>query len=167
MGSRSKKRHRAKANAASALVFGYGVHAKTLLRDVPGEYLRFCMDSEFDRGTKEWKLCRDELLRRERIHDRICYELNAPARVAAKQFKVLTGNRAVKAELRDSVDIGDGADGLMSPWGVRYPLGWNEMTRGERAAWKKRASEEFQNRPLGQPVPDKVGITVTRKGRKQ
>jgi hypothetical protein len=166
MGSRSKKKHRAKANAASGLKFGYGIHRDTLLCDVPAQYLRWCMDGEFAQGTKEWKLCRDELLRRERLHDRLCYELNAPARVAAKQFKVLTGKQAVTAELLDSVDIGDGVDGSMSPWGVRYPIGWNEMTRGERSAWKKRASVEFQKRPLGQAVPEKTITHVKQKGRR-
>jgi hypothetical protein len=138
-------------------LLGFGVHAGTVVADVPGEYLRWCLD-EYDVGTWQWKLCTNELLRRERVHDRACYELDAPARLAAKQFSVLTGPNAVKNRRRDSivsverVDIGDGADGQLSPWGVRYPMGWDEMTRGERRAWKKRASAEFLKRPIGASV---------------
>ena len=156
MGSRSARKHRERVKAASLGLLGFGVHAKTLVADVPAEYLRWCLD-EYAIGSREWKLCKNELLRRERIHDRICYESNAPARLVAKQFKVLTGPNAVQKRRPDSsvaeaVDIGDGVDGAMSPWGIRYPNGWNEMTRGERAAWKKRASAEFLKRPLGASV---------------
>lgn len=157
MGSRSARKHRERVKAASAGLLGFGVHAGTVVADVPGEYLRWCLD-QYAIGTWQWKRCTNELLRRERIHDRACYEFDAPARLAAKQFKVLTGPKAVKNRRPDSnvsvgpVDIGDGADGQLSPWGIRYPTGWNEMTRGERRAWKKRASAEFLKRPIGASV---------------
>jgi hypothetical protein len=157
MGSRSARKHRERVKAASAGLFGFGVHAKTLVADVPAEYLRWCLD-DCEYGSPCWKLCRNELLRRERIHDRMCYEIDAPSRLVEKKFKVLTGPNASTVDRLDSVcavepvDIGDGVDGQMSPWGIRYPLGWNEMTRGERSAWKKRASAEFLKRPIGASV---------------
>lgn len=168
MGSRSVRRHRERVKAVSSGLLGFGVHSNTKVADVPAEYLRWCLD-EYDAGTYRWKLAKNELLRRERLHDQICYEADAPARLIAKQFKVLTGPKASKNRRLDSevlvepVDIGDGSDGQLSPWGIRYPLGWNEMTRGERNAWKKRASVEFQKRPLGQPAPDKTSIPINRK----
>ncbi len=153
MGSRSVRKHRERVKALSSGLLGFGVHATTLVADVPAEYLRWCLD-EYEVGTYRWKLCQNELLRRERIHDRICYEADAPARTAGKSFRVLTGPKAVKKSRPDIsgvvVDIGDGIDGELSPWGIRYPTGWNEMTRGERRAWKKRASVEFLNRPIGE-----------------
>ena len=157
VGSRSARKHRERVKAASAGLLGFGVHSGTVVADVPGEYLRWCLD-QYAIGTWQWKRCQNELFRRERIHDRACYEFDAPARLAAKQFKVLTGPKAVKNRRPDSivsverVDIGDGADGQLSPWGIRYPMGWNEMTRGERRAWKKRASAEFLKRPIGASV---------------
>ena len=153
MGSRRNRARTAKYGKYFQRPLGFGVHAATARCDVPAEYLRWCLD-EFPRNSVNWVITNNELLRRERLHDRICYEADSAARLVAKDFKVLTGPKALPKRRPDIVcvvvDIGDGVDGELSPWGVRYPTGWNEMTRGERRAWKKRASVEFLNRPIGE-----------------
>ena len=167
MGSRKNRKIAAKYGKYYQRPLGFGVHAACPRCDVQAEYLRWCL-TEFPKNSPNWLIANNELTRRERAHDQRCYEADAPARLIARQFKVLTGSKASKNRMRDSiaskaVDIGDGVSGSISPWGIRYPDGWDLMTRGERSAWKRRASEEFLKKPLGVESHTSVGAYLSKK----
>ena len=156
MGSRRNKKKRDRVDKAADRELTFGKFEGVKLRDAPGPYVRWCVEN-MKKGSDAHKMFSAEMLRRERVHDRDCYEKNAAARTAGKAFKVLTGSKASENRRLDSnvsagADTGDGVEGTVSPWGVVYPEGWGDMTRGERSAWKKAASKRFVDKPLGAVV---------------
>jgi hypothetical protein len=55
----------------------------------------------------------------------------------------------------ESVNVGDGVGGSVSPWGICYPDDWLVMPMEERKEWKIKSSQLFLNRSLSNKRPPK------------
>lgn len=166
---KSTQRKRAIQDFESRRLMTEGIHNGTPLRDVPAEYLRRLIYAA-PKNSAKYRQYSGEMARREREHEKLCFEAESTAKRQLPVNTPMSSNNPTSKRREtiytgNAVDLGDGVPGAVSPWGIRYPEDWHVMTKGERKAWKERASVVFAQSSLSMKKP--MTMSEYRKSRKE